>query len=77
MQEIPQSKQNAIKILNNQLELITQEKQNAIKILNNQLKLITQESEKNPNQLIELTDAMCKVVSVLKSLCESGITWRV
>ena len=59
------------------MQEISQSKQNAIKILNNQLELITQESEKNPNQLIELTDAMCKVVSALKSLCESDITWRV
>lgn len=54
---------------------IPENKQDAIKILNNQLGLIKQESEKNPNQLVELTDAMCKVTSVLKSLCELGIIW--
>lgn len=54
---------------------IPENKQDAIKILNNQLGLIKQESEKNLNQLVELTDAMCKVTSVLKSLCESGIIW--
>ena len=38
------------------------------KILLNQLALIKQESEENPNDLPELTEAMCKVVATLDKL---------
>ncbi len=37
-------------------------------ILLNQCQLIKQESEENPNDLPELTEAMCKVVATLDEL---------